>query len=225
MAFIFSSIFFLYEARISLGREMWRTYTVFGLIAASLTAYTSIPAIITYYVNGEIVSNTGYRSIASIEEYLLLLAVFIYILARLFLTSTLMEKRDNALIKMLAENAKECEERVNESYERFQDSFAAKQLSIFDLYGSEDSQEPEESDETDEEPIIEDVKKEPIISDDAIYESIFGRMPERPNDEEKDKDESQMQDDREPEEIAEDLLNAIDMALSEATQDKKETDI
>ena len=48
-AFITSALFFLYEARISIGREMWRLYTVFGLVAAALCAYTSIPGIIVYY--------------------------------------------------------------------------------------------------------------------------------------------------------------------------------
>lgn len=224
MAFIFSALFFLYEARISLGREMWRAYTVFGLIAASLTAYASIPAIITYYVNGEIVSHMGYKSLASIEEYLLMLALFIYILARLLLTSSLIEKKDNELIKMLDSNARECNERVNESYERFQEAFAAKQLSIFDLYGSEEEIKPEEAEEIIEESVQEDVKQEPTISDDAIFESIFGRMPKRPVEQED--IEPTQEDDREPEAIAEDLFNTIDKLLSDATQDKeKETDI
>jgi hypothetical protein len=223
MAFISSAIFFLYETRISLGREMWRAYTAFGLIAASLTAYASIPAMITYYVNGEIISSMEYRSLASVEEYLLLLALFIYILARLCLTSSLTEKKENALIKMLEKSALECEERVNESYARFQDSFAAKQLSIFDLYGSEDVPSVEEAEEITETLVEEETKKEPTISDDAIFESIFGRMPDRPKEQEETI--AEVEDDRDPEEIAEDLLSVIDTALSEDTQNKEENDI
>ncbi len=224
MAFIFSALFFLYEARISLGREMWRAYAAFGLIAASLTAYASVPAIITYYVNGEIVSHMGYKSLASIEEYLLLLALFVYILSSLFLTSSLMEKKENKLIKMLESNAKECDERVNESYKRFQEAFAAQQLSIFDLYGSEEVSAPKEVEEIIEESVQKDVKQEPTISDDAIFESIFGRMPEHPAEQEE--NEPIKKDNREPEVIAEDLFKTIDKVLDEATQDKEiETDI
>ena len=226
MAFIFSALFFLFETRISLGREMWRAYAAFGLISASLTAYASIPAIITYYTNGEIVSHMGYKSLASIEEYLLLLALFIYILARLFLTASLAEKKDNELIKMLDKHARECDERVNESYERFQESFTAKQLTIFDLYDSEEPQEVEVVDEKIEEITAND-SSEPTISDDAIFESIFGRMPEHPKEPEKDPDTTHtVKDNREPEAIADDLLSALDKALNEETQDKeKETDI
>ena len=125
---------------------------------------------------------------------------------------------------MLDSNARECNERVNESYERFQEAFAAKQLSIFDLYGSEEEIKPEEAEEIIEESVQEDVKQEPTISDDAIFESIFGRMPERPVEQED--TEPVQEDDREPEAIAEDLFNTIDKLLSDATQDKKkETDI
>ena len=223
MAFIFSALFFLYEARISLGREMWRIYTAFGLIAAAILAYTSIPAIITYYVKGAVISSSGSKSLVSIEEYLLLLALFIFILARLCLTATLKEKKDNELIKMLGEYAKENEARVNESYERYQQAFASKQLSIFDLYGDdEEIAEAEPVKEEDNADIKEDEENEPIISDDAIYESIFGRMPERPKEKENEStDEAQSEDDREPEQIAEDLLSALDEALNKSTQENE----
>lgn len=228
MAFIFCAIFFLYEARISLGREMWRMYTAFGLVAASVSAYTAIPAIITYYVKGATVSSSGSRSLASIEEYLLLLALFIFILARLCLTTVLKEKKENELIKMLGEYARETEKRVYESYERHQMTFAAKQLSIFDLYGDSDEKmtEAEPEEEVIQENTPEDEDKEPTISDDAIYEAIFGKMPERPIEKEEPATEPEPVDDREPEKIAEDLLNAVEEALKESKQEnKKETEI
>ena len=211
-AFLLAAIFFLYEERISLGREMWRVYSAFGLAAASLTAYTSIPAIITYYVKGRLISSSGKDSIVSLEEYLLLLAIFIFILARLCLTLTLKEDKENELIRSLSEYANERRAKTVESEERHKALFASKQLSIFDLYGGDFTPEAEE-DET----IIEDTKtekeKEIIISDDAIYESIFGKMPER-NEEiaEQDK-EPEITDDREPEQIVEDILNTVDEAL------------
>jgi hypothetical protein len=219
--------FFVFEARISLGREMWRLYTAFGLVAASLTAYASIPAIVTYYINGEIINASSVKSLASLEEYVLLLALFIFIVSRLCLTVFLREEKENALVKALGEYAKEREERVNDSYERFQELFASKQLSIFDLYGGDEelsgAEEPEE-----ETPEIaqEEEKKEITISDDAIYEAIFGKMPERPEENEAEKSEPEPEDERAPEQIAEDILNALDEALNEYSDSKeKETEI
>ena len=57
LAYLFSSLFFLYETRISIGREKWKGYVAFGLIAASLTAYSSIPTLIVYATKGILISN------------------------------------------------------------------------------------------------------------------------------------------------------------------------
>ena len=216
-SFLLASLFFLYEARISLGREMWRLYTVFGLLAASVTAYTSIPAIITYYVKDVLISSAGYRSLASLEEYLLLLALFIFIVCRLCLTALLPEVKENELIKTLEEYAVQREADANESYERYQEAFASKQLSIFDLYGGEVPEIQNEIEEVIEEVEPEVNEAEPSISDDAIYEAIFGKMPERPTESEPIVEEP---DEREPEEIAEDLLNAVDQVLNESKEEK-----
>ena len=215
ITFLIAATFLLYEARISLGREMWRIYTTFGLIAATLTAYTSIPAIITYYANGAIVSSASYKSLASLEEYLLLLALFIFIVSRLILTATLTEEKKSELVEALVAAAREREAEVADATERYNEVFASKQLSIFDLYGDEEIPEPETTEEApaqeDEEKVEE---KEITISDDAIYEAIFGKMPERPKETEADAEEDEPQDDRDPEAIAEDLLNAIDEVLN-----------
>ena len=81
MAYLAVSIFFLYETRISLGRAKWRPYLVFGLIAAALTAYSAIPAII-FYLRGEgVISH-------SLAENALTLSLGIYIVSRLTLTLT-----------------------------------------------------------------------------------------------------------------------------------------
>ena len=227
ITFMICAAFFVFEARISLGREMWRLYTAFGLVAASLTAYTSIPAIITYYVNGEIINASSVKSLTSLEEYVLLLALFIFIVSRLCLTAFLREEKENALVKALGEYAKEREERVNDSYERFQEIFASKQLSIFDLYGGDE--ELSEAEEPEEEPqkiTPEETKKEITISDDAIYEAIFGKMPERPEESEAETSEPEPEDERAPEQIAEDILNAVEEALNESrNSNEKETEI
>ena len=211
LAFLFSAAFLLYEARISLGREMWRAYSVFGLLAATLTAYTSVPALIFYYTKGDILSTTGYTSIASVEEYLLMLALFIFIVSRLSITVMLNEDKDNELVKALAESASARESQVNESFERHREIFAAKQLSIFDLYGESEPVEEETVEEVTEPEETEMTESEPTISDDAIYESIFGKLPEKPK--AKEPEPEIIEDNREPEEIAEDLLNAMDEAL------------
>ena len=59
-----------------------------------------------------------------------------------------------------------------------------------------------------------------MISDDAIYESIFGKMPERPTEEEESQ-KTDAEDNRAPEEIAEELLSAVDEALSSIAQNNK----
>lgn len=213
-SFLLLALFFLYETRISLGREMWRLYCSFGLGAASLAAYSSIPAIITYYVNGEIISSQSHASLASVEEYIFLVAAFVFVTARLFLTVRLREEKENELVKAIAEYAAMREARTAESEERFREIFASKQLSIFDLYGGDDQPEEQIEDEEPEAKVEETVeKKEITISDDAIYESIFGTMPPKPEEETEDAEEAEEADKRDPEQIAEEIFSAFDEAI------------
>ena len=184
MAYLFSAIFFLYEARISLGREMWRAYAAFGLMASAMTAYSAIPSIITYYVNGELLgtSQTG-KSLASLEEYMATLALFIFILARLLIMLSLTEGKKNRLVSVMADFAKNREKETEESLARHQQDFASKQMTFFELDGAE-VEEPEEEIEVCE--IIEQQEEQPkeiTLSDDVIYESIFGIMPEKDGEE------------------------------------------
>ena len=223
-AFLLAALFFLYEARISLGREMWRIYTAFGLASASICAYTSIPAIITYFIKDQLVSYSEAYSLVSIEEYLLLFALFIFIVARLFITVTLQEEKENVYLKALANYANEREQKVAESFARHQKTFASKQLSIFDLYGGEIQVDEEESEETDEETEVVEEVEDPTISDDAIYEAIFGRMPER--DENNESREPKNPEERVPEEIANELLDALDEVMNKMKEvNDKETEL
>lgn len=98
MAYIFSAIFFLYETRISIGRERWPRYTAFGFAAMLLTSYSAIPSIIVYIVNGRLVSN-------SLFEILLTLSLLLFILARLALTGSLNEDNENRIVTMIKEAA------------------------------------------------------------------------------------------------------------------------
>ena len=87
MLYLFAAAFFLYETRLSLGREKWRPYIAFGFIAAAISAYSSIPAVIIYFAKGETVSN-------SIYEIALNLSLFIFITSRLLLTGNLIEDKE-----------------------------------------------------------------------------------------------------------------------------------
>lgn len=86
MAYLFAALFFLFETRISLGRGKWRAYVTFGLIAASITAYSSIPTIIIHFAKGINVSN-------NIFESFLTFTLFLFIAARLSMIHALSEDK------------------------------------------------------------------------------------------------------------------------------------
>lgn len=86
IAFIALSIFFLYETRISLGRPLWKLYVSFGLIAANLAFFSSIPSLIYYFANGA--ESTAVLS-AGIPENILVLVLGIYVVCRLCLVAVL----------------------------------------------------------------------------------------------------------------------------------------
>jgi hypothetical protein len=89
-------LFFLFETRISIGRERWRAYRAFGLVALLLTAYSSFPSLLVYAVDGAVISNSIYETILSFS-------LSLFIAARLVLTSQLRaneESKTVSLIKM-----------------------------------------------------------------------------------------------------------------------------
>ena len=84
MAYLFAAMFFLFETRISLGRAIWKPYIIFGLCASLLTAYSAIPSLIVYLVNGSVISD-------STNETAVTLALCIFITSRVILTGRLSE--------------------------------------------------------------------------------------------------------------------------------------
>ena len=82
MAFLSIAIFLITETRVSLGRVSWRSYNVLASICAVLTAYSSIPAILTYLIKGETIA-------ISIQQSTLLLAALIFSACRLIHTAKL----------------------------------------------------------------------------------------------------------------------------------------
>ena len=106
LVYAFGAVFFLYEIRLSLGREKWKAYLIFGFIAAALAVYSAVPALIVYFVNGEVVAN-------SIHETILTLAIFIFIASKLILVDKLTDAGESPFITKLKKAAADREEELN----------------------------------------------------------------------------------------------------------------
>ena len=147
MAFLFASVFFLYESRISLGREKWKGYVTFGLIATLLAAYSSIPALLVYLVKGKVIS-------ASVSENALMLAIAIFSFSRLALVNRLYPEQKNQIVESLRIIAKERDATVTAlDAENAPDEVEKNQLSIDDILVMEDTVEIEtEAESREEEP-------------------------------------------------------------------------
>lgn len=120
MTFLSVAVFFIYETRISLGREMWKNYFVFGFIGAVLTAYSALPNLIIYTVNGKVVSD-------NIETSLLFFGAMLFIIFRLIKASLLDEDKPSPFA--LAINAKKEEDNKFEETEELE----PPQISIEDI--------------------------------------------------------------------------------------------
>ena len=100
MAYIAAALFFLQETKISLGRENWPFYTAMGFIAALLCAYASIPALLVYFFDGRLISN-------SLEEMFVTLFLFAYILCRTILSLLLKGDKATPLMAALHKDAED----------------------------------------------------------------------------------------------------------------------
>ena len=105
LSYLSSALFFLYETRLSMGREKWKEYISIGFISALFTAYSSIPALITFFVRDAKISNNIYESV-------LTLALFIFISSRILLTSKLIENEQSAVVNSISNFAREREENI-----------------------------------------------------------------------------------------------------------------
>ena len=111
-AYLASSLFFLFETRISIGRERWRAYRAFGLIALLLTAYSAIPSLIVYIAKGVMISN-------SIYETVLTLTLSLFIGARLVLTAVLREEKESKTVTLIKSAFLKREEEINPKEEKY----------------------------------------------------------------------------------------------------------
>lgn len=98
MAYLACALFFLYETRVSLGREKWRAYSAFALVASLLTLYSSVPALLVYIVRGELISY-------SVMETVLTFALAIFSLSRVIITAYLPEATENLSVAAMREAA------------------------------------------------------------------------------------------------------------------------
>lgn len=126
MAFLFAALFFLYEIRISLGREKWNLYIAFGFIASALTAYSSIPSLIYYLAEGRVISN-------SIQENVLTFALFVFITSRLTLAAFLKEDKENESVTLMKQFSRERTAYIKEKEDALKKAYAELYADINEL--------------------------------------------------------------------------------------------
>ncbi len=102
-AILITALFFLYETRISIGREIWRAYFAFALTASLVTAYSSIPTLIYALASGDLVSD-------SIAGAALTFTLCIYVNCRMFSVILLPEDKKSAEIAAIETIARKREE-------------------------------------------------------------------------------------------------------------------
>ena len=171
-AFLLSALFFLYEARISLGREKWRGYCAFGLAAMAANAYSAIPALILYFTKNHAIA-------ASLEEMLLSVALFIFIAARMLLTVSLPMADKNEKIALL-ENAAEERASIAADTELRYDEAYAEQLTIDTIIPDEEFPTATE-DASEEEFIFPSTEEFSTVFEEAEYDDDDGQIEIAPD--------------------------------------------
>ncbi len=108
-AYAAAALFFCAEARISLGREKWRVYVPLGMVSMLLTAYSSLPATVVYFLT---LIRSGEATLISrgIGEIALTLALFIYVTARVSLVVFLKEDKQGVIAVIVAERNNKTEQ-------------------------------------------------------------------------------------------------------------------
>ena len=173
MAFLLAALFFLYEARISLGREKWRGYCAFGLAAMAVNAYSALPALILYFAKDQMIC-------ASLEEMLLSVGLFIFITARMILTVSLPMAEKNKKIVLL-ENAAEDRAHIAADTERRYDEAYAEQLTIDNIIPDEDFPTVTDSEPNEEEFIFPVGEAFSTVFDETEYDDDDGQIEIAPD--------------------------------------------
>ena len=158
ITYLFLSVFFLYETRLSMGREKWRGYISFGFISALLCANSAIPSIIYYIVGGSLISN-------SIYENLLTLSLFIFVTVRTLMTGNLVEDRISPKMQLIIDSASErqvelCEFTPEEAVEASDEIENQISLSdISDIDKTEEYKQKEIEEELEKQELINKIEK------------------------------------------------------------------
>ena len=128
LAFLSTALFFLYETRLSLGRERWRPYITYAFISTLLAGYSAIPSLITYFATGRIVS-------ISIYETVLTLSFFVFSLFKLVLVRELVEEKNSSIVKKLIHYSNERQEELTPVEQTDTEAYIEdeNQLSISDI--------------------------------------------------------------------------------------------
>lgn len=108
MAYLSAALFFLFEARIPLGRTKWRGYVAFGLVATLLCTYSAIPALVLYISKGYVISE-------SIIESMLTLTLAIFILSKVLQFKSLTPDTECDTAKSISMLAAMREDEIEES--------------------------------------------------------------------------------------------------------------
>lgn len=151
MAYLSVAVFFVYETRISLGRDIWGAYCAFGLVAVALLSYSSVPSIIAYFVRGEAFSH-------SIEENVLTFALLLFVLLRLIRATMLFEDGEAQTVRAIKELEKkaalekaeadtEAEEGASEDEDAEDDASEENDNYTFELEGEDASAQDGEEEE------------------------------------------------------------------------------
>ena len=94
MAYLSASVFFLFEVRISLGRDLWHFYTVFGIITASVCAFSAVPVLVEYFISGRLISS-------NVPQAVLTLAISIFASMRLTHSLSLFEDTEAKTVAII----------------------------------------------------------------------------------------------------------------------------
>ena len=86
MTYLALSLFFLYEVRISLGREQQGMYGAFGFIGGMMATYSAIPSLLLYIIKGNVLS-------FSLSETILTLTTLAFIIGRMLVYDSSPENR------------------------------------------------------------------------------------------------------------------------------------
>jgi hypothetical protein len=162
-AYLFAAVFFLYETRLSLGREKWNGYVTFGFLSSLLCAYSSIPSLIYYIVNGESVSNSEYESIFTF-------AIFIYVAVRTLLTEFLTEDKISPKVQCLIDASNSRAEEIKKTQETTvkeeeNEEILKNQIAISDFDDIDKTITDEEKEELEKQELLEKIENLPSRED------------------------------------------------------------